>query len=322
MFKFHKLDVGKLTIVNLAGLSNETIIAGTAAGSAIGSLGTTALTALVSADNAFRAKLITTKGSQLTKQLQEIDKQRDENVLEIWRTASTASKSSIATIAAAGQELVTFMKPYHNVQKEPMMSETSTLNYLQTQFTADTALQTAAATLQLTTVFTSLFKANEQVSTLWNERALEEAEKSGPSPSSLRPDLERCYNSFCTVIDQTINLTPSTALENLFSVMNEIRIKYAKSLPVKITDANTSVAPIPVQVYTGKAITPIPRVSFKMDDDKFIELLFTVDFYVTYRNNTDVGEAKIIIHGKGKYTGTYTSTFHIERNEDTDKVHV
>jgi hypothetical protein len=28
---------------------------------------------------------------------------------------------------------------------------------------------------------------------------------------------------------------------------------------------------------------------------KFGELLFTVDFFVTYRNNAEVGEAKVII---------------------------
>jgi hypothetical protein len=64
-----------------------------------------------------------------------------------------------------------------------------------------------------------------------------------------------------------------------------------------------------MQPYTGQAITPIPQVFFKTEDG---ELHFTVDFYVTYRNNVDVGEAKIIIHGKGKYAGSYTSTFHIQ----------
>jgi hypothetical protein len=93
--------------------------------------------------------------------------------------------------------------------------------------------------------------------------------------------------------------------------MNEIRIKYHRSLPVKLTDANTTVDAIPAQPFTGQAITPIPHVSIKEDDGTFRELRFTVDYYVTYRNNTDIGEAKILIHGKGHYTGHYTSPFHI-----------
>ncbi|MDR0348407.1 MAG: hypothetical protein LBH90_02800, partial [Tannerella sp.] len=69
---------------------------------------------------------------------------------------------------------------------------------------------------------------------------------------------------------------------------------------------------IPAQPYTGEAITPVPRVLHREDDGTFSELRFTVDYYVTYRNNVDAGEAKIFIHGKGHYTGLYISTFHIE----------
>jgi hypothetical protein len=143
-----------------------------------------------------------------------------------------------------------------------------------------------------------------------NERALEVAEKNRPSPTSLRKNLETDYHNFCDVTIQTINLQPSAVLENLFPVMNEIRIKYSKSLPLRLTDANTSAAPIDKQQYTGKPITPIPQVFVKAGDD-VRELRFSVDFTVTYRNNTDVGEAKVIVHGKGKYSGSYKSAFHI-----------
>jgi hypothetical protein len=313
MKKFNTLNPNKLAIVDLAGLSNETIIAGNLAGPALGALGMAALNALINADSAFRANLITSKSSPLTKQIQEFDKSRDESFLEIRRAVSAAVKSSIPTNVEAGQKLEIFLNPYHKLEKEPILSETSTLNYLQIQFNSDPMLHNAAATLQLTTVFANLFSANEQVSLLWNQRAHEDAQKGGPSPSSLRNDLEKCYHNFCDVVIQSLNLQPSVLLEDLFSVMNEIRIKYAKSLPVKLTDANTSVDAIPTQKYTGQAITPIPRVFVKTEDNEFNELRFTVDFFVTYRNNTEVGEAKIIIHGKSKYSGSYTSTFHIER---------
>jgi hypothetical protein len=84
-------------------------------------------------------------------------------------------------------------------------------------------------------------------------------------------------------------------------------------LPVKLTGANTVVESIPAQKYTGKDITPVPKVFFKKEDDEFTELRFTVDFNITYRNNIQVGEAQIIIHGRGRYNGSYTSNFHIEK---------
>jgi hypothetical protein len=312
MKKFHTLNTHTLSIVNLAGLSNETIIAGNASSAYLGSLGTTALSVLVADDTAFRANLITDKSSQLTEQIDETDKQRDGHFWEILRTSGVASKSSIPANAAAGKALITFLHPYRNIPKEPLMSETSTIDYLKTKFDADPNLPSAASTLQLTEVFANLFDTNTQISTLWNERANEDAKKTGPSPSSLKRNLEKSYNSFCDVVVKTLDLQPSPELENLFSVMNEIRIKYVKSLPVRLTEANTSVAPIEIQQYTGAAITPIPDVFLKTDD-KTVELRFTVDFYVTYRNNIEVGEAKLFVHGKGKYTGKYDTTFHIER---------
>jgi hypothetical protein len=312
MIKFHSLHICKLTILNLAGLSSETIIAGNAAGEALGPLGTAALDALTAADSTFGKKLIGTRGSRLTEQIHGFDRQRDSDFKEIRRTAGIASKSSLPASARAGRTLVTFLHPYRNVTKEAMMSEVSTLNYLQNCFSADPALQDAASVLQLGDVFTSLFHANRQLFVLWNERALEDAKKSGPSPSSLRNSLEKCYGSFCDVTLQSLSLQPSPALKHLFLVMNEIRIKYARSLPLRLTGANTSVDPIPVQPYTGKAVTPIPRVLIRTADGTFSELRFSVDYFVTYRNNTAIGEAGILIHGKGKYTGIHTSTFHIK----------
>jgi hypothetical protein len=62
------------------------------------------------------------------------------------------------------------------------MSETYTINFLQSQFNADQARHEAAATLQPSDIFVKLFNAKSNLSLLWNERALDEARKSGPSP--------------------------------------------------------------------------------------------------------------------------------------------
>jgi uncharacterized membrane protein len=314
MKKFHALDTSRLTITNLAGLVSETVLAGKAAGEALNPLESSALEALIDANNKFRVKLIMARSSQFTALIRKFDRQRGTDLKEIRRTAKTASKSSIAASAAAGKALVTFLQPYHDTVTEPLLSETASLNYLQTRFNADPALQNAAAVLQLDGVFASLYSANEQVSLLWNERAMEDAGKAGPSPTSLRGNLEKYYSNFCDITVRSLNLQPSEALENLFQVMNEIRIKYVKSLPVRLTGGNTSVDAIPAQPYTGKPVTPVPRVCIRTKDGTFCELRFTVDFFTTYRNNMDAGEAKIIIHGKGKYSGSHISSFHIVRS--------
>jgi hypothetical protein len=74
------------------------------------------------------------------------------------------------------------------------------------------------------------------------------------------------------------------------------------------------VAAIPAQVYTGRHLTPLPRVFYEKDG-ALHELIFAEDFTVSYRNNVKVGEAKLFVHGKGNYTGTYTTTFNIVEKE-------
>ncbi|MDE7132875.1 MAG: FIVAR domain-containing protein, partial [Lachnospiraceae bacterium] len=57
--------------------------------------------------------------------------------------------------------------------------------------------------------------------------------------------------------------------------------------------------------YTGKAIKPTVKV---YDGET---LLTNKSYSVTYKNNTKVGEASVIIKGKGNYTGNYTMKFNI-----------
>jgi hypothetical protein len=313
MYKLNPLDTHKLSITDLGGLSIETINAGKKAALNLGPLGITALDALIVADEAFRARLILVKGSPITAEIKNADDRRDNGVSETWLTANTAAKSSIEANAAAGKILITFLHPYHNVQKAPLMSETSTINFMKEKYLANQDVQDAAATLQLDTVFTTIFTANDEVFNLWEQRVDEDADKIGLPPSTLRINLERAYHKFSLVTLQTLDLSPSPQLERLFVAMNEIRIKYTNPSPIRITEDNTSIMPIGFQKYTGSAITPIPTVLLKTEDGNFKELKFSVDFFITYRNNVNVGEAKLIIHGKGKYKGSYTTSFHIEQ---------
>lgn len=63
-------------------------------------------------------------------------------------------------------------------------------------------------------------------------------------------------------------------------------------------------------LYTGKAITPAPTVKVLdtvLEADK--------DYTVTYENNIEEGEARVLITGKGNYTGSILTTFEIVKND-------
>ena len=73
--------------------------------------------------------------------------------------------------------------------------------------------------------------------------------------------------------------------------------------------SGAKVSSISAKGYTGKAITPKPTVKL---DGKTLKL--DRDYTLTYQNNTKIGTARVIIRGKGNYTGSKTVTFKIKRN--------
>jgi hypothetical protein len=75
--------------------------------------------------------------------------------------------------------------------------------------------------------------------------------------------------------------------------------------------AHVTVANIPTQPHTGKPVTPLPDVYYTEEGKETIELIFTKDFTVTYRDNIKPGTATLIIHGKGAYKGTKAITFNV-----------
>ena len=69
------------------------------------------------------------------------------------------------------------------------------------------------------------------------------------------------------------------------------------------------------KTYSGKAMTP--SITIKDGDRK---LTVNTDYIAEYKNNTNAGIAKIIITGKGTYTGTVEKTFKITPKKVTPTV--
>lgn len=72
------------------------------------------------------------------------------------------------------------------------------------------------------------------------------------------------------------------------------------------------VDPIPAQTATGKGLQPKVRFMLTNDAGKKVILEEGTDYVVTYKDNVDVGIAKVIIIGAGEYEGEFTGTFKIK----------
>lgn len=68
----------------------------------------------------------------------------------------------------------------------------------------------------------------------------------------------------------------------------------------------SAVSNIGTQSFTGKAIKPVPTVKVGS-----LSLKNGTDFTLSYKNNTALGTATLVLTGKGNYSGTVTKTFKI-----------
>lgn len=91
-----------------------------------------------------------------------------------------------------------------------------------------------------------------------------------------------------------------------------------KEIDYTITAKNLEAAVIEAiedQIYTGEAITPEPQVSIVLiEGNEATVLIKDQDFTYSYEANTDISSEttpKVIVTGKGNYTGTTQKTFNI-----------
>ena len=77
--------------------------------------------------------------------------------------------------------------------------------------------------------------------------------------------------------------------------------------PVKIATVTLAKTSMP---YTGKAVKPKVTVKARVAG-KSVTLKVGTDYTVKYVNNVKAGTAKVIVTGKGNFTGTVTKTFKI-----------
>ena len=86
--------------------------------------------------------------------------------------------------------------------------------------------------------------------------------------------------------------------------------------PRSLSDAAVTVGPIPDETYTGNPIIPEVAARFEGAEGS-VPLKKDTDYTAVGQNNTGAGTAKLILTGKGNYTGTREVSFSITKAEIT-----
>jgi hypothetical protein len=306
ILKFSALSVTRLKINSVAGLVDQSLLIVTPAVSLLGDTGKKVVDKLTIDVAIMKREMGKPRSSMLTKPIADENLACDNLFAEIKRSSKVGEKSSNPFKAEAGKTLMHFLDGIWDTNKKEIPAQISAFREMYEKYTASTSLQEAAIVLDISSLFLELSGHNTTLGMLYQQRNAETTDDT-KTASELRANVESGYDNLCTLVVQTVNVTPvSEVVLKAFNEMEKIRKVMAALLPSRHDIKEATVNDIPPYPYTGQPITPIPEVYFEGKP-----LVFSVDFTPSYRKNIDPGEARIILHGKGRFRGIHNRSFTI-----------
>jgi hypothetical protein len=246
------------------------------------------------------------KNSDYTAQIVAADHRDDRLLIGIKKIISIATRHFNPIIAEAAISLQNRLKPFGDIIRKSYEEEAAAIRILLADFQGEYAEKVDL--VGLTSWIMELEIAVTDFERLLQLRNTEQAAKPLERLREIRTEIEDVYrkmidrfNAFCTIEEKEVYTEFINQLNVQIDYFNEHNHRQSsKDIKVAV------VKPIPTQIYKGKAITIIPEVSIGET-----ELVFGKDFTLTYKNNESVGNAEIIVHGKGAYKGNKSITFFI-----------
>jgi hypothetical protein len=168
----------------------------------------------------------------ITPELKQLDAKRDGFLDEIKRDVKAASKGSDTAKSNAGKTLLHFLTPYWSTEKQALNTESGLISEIVNRYNSDQNLINSANIIGIAALWTELGNVNANFETLYYERNAETASKDDPA-GKFRNEAVKGYENFCTLVEQSANLTPSDALHTLFEQMDNLRKTYHALVPKK-----------------------------------------------------------------------------------------
>jgi hypothetical protein len=253
--------------------------------------------------------------SALTIVIKEIDERTKKDIIGLNAAITVAVNSRNPLVAAAGTTLEDRMKQYGIIYNLPLEEQTGMLAKLIADFTGPLAVD--ATTAGVNTWVTNIVDDNTQLTQKMAERAAEiSAWPTETLRDDIRPEIDIVYKRIVATVNANIvtngeSLCGACAREinTEIDYFNEHDMPHRNRKPI----ANAIAVPIPVQTFTSEPVIPIPELHYAEPGEQTKKLFFPTDFTVTYKDNVNVGDAEITIHGKGSFKGQKIVTFNIAR---------
>jgi hypothetical protein len=249
--------------------------------------------------------------SPLTAKIKDADHRMDSAISGLRLVVSGFLHNSNPEKAEAARLIYDRLNTFKSIRTKPIEEESADVKVLVQELYV--RFKNEIALLSITEWVNELEAARVLFDSLFDRRNTEWAGHTKETMREARTVTENIFYGMADRLDSEITLNGDTKYKAFVLRLNE-QIKYYNEHahhPEHHDIAKAVAVPIPVQTYTGKAITPIPEVHYVEEGKPTVELVFAVDFTVTYKDNVNVGDAELTIHGKGAYKGKKTVTFNI-----------
>lgn len=253
--------------------------------------------------------------SELTKAIEEANKTLNDKLALINAGVDFGSRSPMSAVAASGEKVHTLIKNHGHIANknydEKVIDVQDLLLHFTTDYTQDIAnLGLAMQVQQLQTALNAFVN-------LLRQRFVEQVEKPDYTAAEARKDMEDAWKPIVYVIDTNAGTSPSADfaafIDNLNPEIDHLNEQYHRVVKDISEPGHTVIEPLATQVFADEPVTPVPVVHYLEDGEPTVKLYLGKDFSITYKNNTDVGQAELTIHGKGDYKGQKSLSFHIAR---------
>jgi hypothetical protein len=256
----------------------------------------------------------TMKKSDYTEQIAEAAQRVDRTVIGMNAVIAAALHHFDPETVADAKSLRNRFDAFGGIVKKSYEEETVIVNLL----IADLMSSEYAMKVNIVGLdpWLAELRANESAfEQLLERRNLETSEKAKGPIKSARQSLDILYHKMTDRVDAAATMSAANTYDGFIAQINA-EITYFNNryhhAPKNIAVGGASlIEPVDTQTFTGLPVTPLPKVWFREDGQKAVELVFAKDFFVTYKNNVEAGTATLVIHGKGGYKGQVSVKFNI-----------
>jgi type I restriction-modification system DNA methylase subunit len=248
-----------------------------------------------------------------TTELRAADNVLDDLLLFIKGIVRGHLKNPSSATAAAAAELLAMMETdFKNIQRKEYESEIAAVSLLLDKLRGQYLPQSTA--IGIVPYFDQLQGATQTLEGLLAQRNAKEAARLHETMAEIHQETDPLYGKMISLLEAAIVLDAEHMYDPFIAELNEkIRDTNERHLPHKRDIAEAIVANVPDQTLdeTGYA-TPLCNISIKGPaTGSMVRLIFAKDYTTTYRRNNKIGNAEMVVHGKGGYKGQKVVTFTI-----------